>query len=148
VTVPVLRVTRLFCPAPRARPVQVLLTASARSGFHEESAAPMALYQSFGVGAAEVEIDCVTGERTLLRADIMFDAGKSVSPAIDMGQVSTVCLLELLYYTVKLCVCRFVAGGGTLAGHTIQPTICAPVHTICQSVSQPDHCCCIASDKT
>jgi xanthine dehydrogenase molybdopterin-binding subunit B len=48
----------------------------------------MSLYQSFGVGAAEVEVDCVTGERRLLRADIMFDAGRSVSPAIDMGQVS------------------------------------------------------------
>jgi hypothetical protein len=65
----------------------------------------MALYQSFGVGAAEVEVDCVTGERSLLRADIMFDAGKSVSPAIDMGQVSncpSVCLSECLDYLSTL----------------------------------------------
>ena len=68
---------------------QVLLTASARGGFHDEQTDPAAgAYQSFGVGAAEVEVDCVTGERRLLRADIMFDAGKSVSPAIDMGQAS------------------------------------------------------------
>jgi xanthine dehydrogenase molybdopterin-binding subunit B len=69
--------------------LQVLLTASARGGLHDEQTdAAAAMYQSFGVGAAEVEVDCVTGERRLLRADIMFDAGKSVSPAIDMGQVS------------------------------------------------------------
>lgn len=35
-------------------------------------------------------MDCVTGERRLLRADLMFDAGRSVSPAIDMGQVRVV----------------------------------------------------------
>jgi xanthine dehydrogenase molybdopterin-binding subunit B len=45
------------------------------------------MYHSFGVGAAEVELDCVTGERQLLRCDLMFDAGRSVSPGIDLGQV-------------------------------------------------------------
>jgi xanthine dehydrogenase molybdopterin-binding subunit B len=45
------------------------------------------MYHSFGVAAAEVELDCVTGERQLLRCDLMFDAGRSVSPGIDLGQV-------------------------------------------------------------
>jgi xanthine dehydrogenase molybdopterin-binding subunit B len=75
----------------------VLLTASARSGLHDEAASPAAaMYHAFGVGAAEVEVDCLTGERRLLRVDLLFDAGRSVSPAIDLGQVRL---------CVAVCVC-------------------------------------------
>ena len=76
------------------------------------------LYQSFGAGAAEVEVDCVTGERTLLRADLMFDAGRSVSPAIDMGQVRgahcKLCFLLVCvsYPTPMACLGVGGAGGG------------------------------------
>jgi CO/xanthine dehydrogenase Mo-binding subunit len=69
--------------------VQVVLSAMARSGLSRSPSpfSPGGSYCSFGVGAAEVVVDCLTGERTLLRADLMFDAGRVVSPAIDLGQV-------------------------------------------------------------
>jgi xanthine dehydrogenase/oxidase len=34
-----------------------------------------------------VEIDVLTGETTVLRADLCYDMGKSLNPAIDIGQV-------------------------------------------------------------
>ncbi len=43
----------------------------------------------FGCGAAvsEVAIDCLTGECRMLRTDILHDAGSSLNPAIDLGQI-------------------------------------------------------------
>jgi len=34
-----------------------------------------------------VEIDCLTGDHTVVRADLVHDVGKSVNPAIDIGQI-------------------------------------------------------------
>lgn len=45
------------------------------------------MYSAFGAGCSEVEVNMLTGERRVLRADIMMDAGNSLSPAIDAGQV-------------------------------------------------------------
>ena len=45
------------------------------------------VYSSFGASCSEVEVNMLTGERRVLRADIMLDAGNSLSPAIDAGQV-------------------------------------------------------------
>jgi xanthine dehydrogenase large subunit len=36
---------------------------------------------------SEVVVDTLTGEWKLLRADALYDAGKSLNPAIDIGQV-------------------------------------------------------------
>eukprot|EP00879_Flechtneria_rotunda_P005310 GHRR01005597.1.p1 GENE.GHRR01005597.1~~GHRR01005597.1.p1 ORF type:complete len:688 (+),score=262.80 GHRR01005597.1:308-2065(+) len=67
---------------------KVVLTATARAGFTDsEGWSPENTYQFFGVGAAEVEVDLLTGERRLLRADLMVDVGRSVNPAVDLGQV-------------------------------------------------------------
>ena len=46
------------------------------------------MYSSFGASCSEVEVNMLTGERRVLRADIMMDAGNSLSPAIDAGQVT------------------------------------------------------------
>lgn len=46
-------------------------------------------YSSFGAAVSEVEIDVLTGEKTVLRSDIHFDCGRSLNPAVDMGQVSS-----------------------------------------------------------
>lgn len=42
---------------------------------------------TFSAACTEVEIDVLTGETTVLRADLCYDMGKSLNPAIDIGQV-------------------------------------------------------------
>jgi xanthine dehydrogenase large subunit len=44
-------------------------------------------YFAYGAAVAEVIVDTLTGEWRLLRADALYDAGKSLNPAIDIGQV-------------------------------------------------------------
>jgi xanthine dehydrogenase/oxidase len=44
-------------------------------------------YQVFGTGCTEVEIDCLTGEVSIIRTDIVMDVGESLNPAIDIGQI-------------------------------------------------------------
>ncbi|HEX8748636.1 MAG TPA: molybdopterin cofactor-binding domain-containing protein, partial [Pyrinomonadaceae bacterium] len=44
-------------------------------------------YFSYSAAATEVEIDVLTGETTILRTDILFDAGKSLNPCLDVGQL-------------------------------------------------------------
>jgi len=44
-------------------------------------------YFACGAAVSEVEIDTLTGEYRLERVDILHDAGKSLNPAIDLGQV-------------------------------------------------------------
>ena len=40
-----------------------------------------------GAAVAEVALDTRTGENRLLRLDILHDAGRSLNPAVDMGQI-------------------------------------------------------------
>lgn len=44
-------------------------------------------YYTYGAAAAEVEVDCLTGEWDLRRADVTFDVGKSLNPLLDVGQM-------------------------------------------------------------
>ena len=44
-------------------------------------------YFAYGASVSEVEVDTLTGEYRLLRVDILHDAGRSLNPAIDMGQI-------------------------------------------------------------
>jgi xanthine dehydrogenase large subunit len=44
-------------------------------------------YFAYGAAVSEVVVDTLTGEWKLLRADCLYDAGKSLNPAIDIGQV-------------------------------------------------------------
>ena len=44
-------------------------------------------YFAYGAACSEVVIDTLTGEARILRADILHDAGASLNPALDMGQV-------------------------------------------------------------
>ncbi len=44
-------------------------------------------YYAYGAAVAEVIVDTLTGEWKLLRADALYDAGASLNPAIDLGQV-------------------------------------------------------------
>lgn len=42
---------------------------------------------TFAAACSEVEIDVLTGETTVLRTDVVYDMGKSLNPAIDVGQI-------------------------------------------------------------
>ena len=44
-------------------------------------------YFAYGAAVSEVAIDTLTGENRLLRVDILHDVGKSLNPAIDLGQI-------------------------------------------------------------
>ncbi len=44
-------------------------------------------YFAYGAAVSEVAIDTLTGEHQLLRVDILHDAGRSLNPAIDRGQI-------------------------------------------------------------
>ncbi|GAB2181711.1 xanthine dehydrogenase molybdopterin binding subunit [Denitratisoma sp. agr-D3] len=44
-------------------------------------------YFAYGAAVAEVAVDTLTGEHKLLRVDILHDVGRSLNPAIDIGQV-------------------------------------------------------------
>ncbi|WP_348699355.1 xanthine dehydrogenase molybdopterin binding subunit [Duganella fentianensis] len=44
-------------------------------------------YYAYGAAVSEVVVDTLTGEWKLLRADALYDAGNSLNPAIDKGQV-------------------------------------------------------------
>ncbi|WP_374335175.1 xanthine dehydrogenase molybdopterin binding subunit [Leeia sp.] len=44
-------------------------------------------YFAYGAAVAEVIIDTLTGESKLLRADILHDVGRSINPALDIGQI-------------------------------------------------------------
>jgi xanthine dehydrogenase large subunit len=45
------------------------------------------LYFAYGAAVSEVIVDTLTGEHKVLRADLLHDAGRSINPAIDLGQV-------------------------------------------------------------
>jgi xanthine dehydrogenase large subunit len=44
-------------------------------------------YFAYGAAVSEVVVDTLSGEWKLLRADLLHDAGNSINPAIDVGQV-------------------------------------------------------------
>jgi len=59
------------------------------------------LYETYGVAAAEVELDVLTGETKILKSHLIFDIGQSYNPMIDIGQMEGAfimgvgnCLLE------------------------------------------------------
>lgn len=44
-------------------------------------------YFAYGAAASEVVVDTLTGESRVLRVDILHDVGRSLNPAIDLGQI-------------------------------------------------------------
>ena len=44
-------------------------------------------YFCYGASVAEVEVDVLTGDHVVTRADLVMDVGDSLNPAIDLGQV-------------------------------------------------------------
>merc|ERR1719436_497893 len=44
-------------------------------------------YFTYGAACTEVEVDALTGDMRMLRADLLMDLGNSLNPAIDVGQI-------------------------------------------------------------
>src|SRR5207253_8430638 len=44
-------------------------------------------YYAYGAACSEVSVDTLTGEYIVERTDILHDAGRSLNPAIDIGQI-------------------------------------------------------------
>jgi xanthine dehydrogenase large subunit len=44
-------------------------------------------YFAYGAACSEVVVDILTGEMRVLRTDILHDVGRSLNPAIDLGQI-------------------------------------------------------------
>lgn len=42
---------------------------------------------TYSAACVEIELDVLTGETTILRADVVYDGGKCLNPAVDVGQV-------------------------------------------------------------
>ncbi|XP_048454639.1 aldehyde oxidase 1 [Rhincodon typus] len=53
----------------------------------EKGEGTTASYFVFGAACSEVEIDCLTGDHKNIRTDIVIDAGCSINPAVDIGQI-------------------------------------------------------------
>lgn len=58
-------------------------------------------YFTFGSSATEVEIDCLTGDHWIVRADILIDVGQSLNPTIDIGQVEGAYIQGIGYCTLE-----------------------------------------------
>ncbi|CAB3256482.1 unnamed protein product [Arctia plantaginis] len=58
-------------------------------------------YSIFGVAVTEVEVDILTGSKWIVRADILEDVGRSMNPAIDVGQVEGAFVQSLSLWTME-----------------------------------------------
>ncbi|CAM6125267.1 unnamed protein product [Calypogeia fissa] len=58
-------------------------------------------YVSFGAAVTEAEVDVLTGDTRILRCDLLLDCGKSLNPAIDIGQVQGAFVQGLGYFLTE-----------------------------------------------
>ncbi|XP_075144826.1 uncharacterized protein LOC142219935 [Haematobia irritans] len=61
-------------------------------------------YVVCGLSLAEVEVDMLTGNYMVKRVDILQDAGESLNPNVDIGQVEGAYIMGLGYWTSEQCV--------------------------------------------
>jgi len=55
-------------------------------------------YNIYGACISEVEIDVLSGEHHILKVDILYDCGKSLNPAIDIGQCEGAFMMGVGFY--------------------------------------------------
>ena len=54
-------------------------------------------YITYGIAVSEIELDILTGQHKLLEAEILMDVGRSLNPAIDIGQIEGAFTQDLFY---------------------------------------------------
>ncbi|XP_068702018.1 xanthine dehydrogenase/oxidase-like [Montipora foliosa] len=70
--------------------------------FMSKSGIPV-VYNTYGVTCTEVEVDVLTGEREIIRTDILNDCGQSMNPELDVGQVEGAHMMGLgMFLSEKL----------------------------------------------
>ncbi|BBN18891.1 protein MpAO [Marchantia polymorpha subsp. ruderalis] len=80
-----------------AKGSRVVLTAEARNG----EIGPATEYMACGACASEVEVDLLTGSVKVLQADLVYDCGKSLNPAVDIGQIEGSFVQGIGYYLTE-----------------------------------------------
>ena len=64
------------------------ITANERCGFDWETQTGHPFnYYTTGIGCTEIELDVLTGDYHMRKAEILMDVGSSINPAIDIGQI-------------------------------------------------------------
>jgi xanthine dehydrogenase large subunit len=67
-------------------------------------------YFAYGAACSEVVVDTLTGEWKLLRADVLHDVGRSLNPAVDIGQVEGAFIQGMGWLTMEELVWHPVTG--------------------------------------
>lgn len=58
-------------------------------------------YMSYGAAVTEAEVDILTGDTRILRSDLLLDCGKSLNPAVDIGQTQGAYIMGLGYFLTE-----------------------------------------------
>ena len=98
-------------------------------------------YFAFGAACSEVAIDTLTGENRVLKVDILHDVGRSINPAIDIGQIEGGFVQGMGWLTTEELVWD---GKGALSTHApstykIPATGDIPAHFQVELWPQPNH---------
>ena len=72
-------------------------------------------YYAYGAAVSEVVVDTLSGEWKLLRADLLHDAGRSLNPALDIGQIEGAFIQGMGWLTMEELVWH-PADGSSKAG--------------------------------
>ncbi|CAK9155718.1 unnamed protein product [Ilex paraguariensis] len=73
-------------------------------------------YLNYGAAVSEVEVNLLTGETRILRADIIYDCGQSMNPAVDLGQIEGAFVQGLGFFMLEEYLTNsdgLVTGNGT-----------------------------------
>jgi len=71
------------------------------TGWWEQAKGEQFTYATQGVGCVEVELDALTGEIQISRADVVMDQGTPLNPEIDLGQAEGGFIMALGYYLTE-----------------------------------------------
>ena len=77
-------------------------------------------YFTFGMSCSEVEIDVLTGDMRVVRADVIMDMGNPLNPAIDIGQIEGAFVQGMGWCMLEECVWGAAEGNAppTIGEHT------------------------------